>query len=122
MNDKLLEENINLVVKKLLETAETLGEAGTREIPLFFEELLALPVAWLAFSLSLAITLSIVAYALSTKIENEGAYRPGASALCVVCLVLSFFSWVATGINATEAIKATVAPRVYILDYLQGSL
>lgn len=118
--------------KQLVEWAKTAAEKGgawlEQELPQFAAEI----VAWhfwssmflIAFFVTLGlVVMAIAAVGLRWSLKHESSNDPTVGcACCIALLVAPIVTSVSVGINGYEAVKAAVAPRVVILEYVRGAV
>lgn len=118
-----IENNINEALGWLQKTGGQIQDLATEQAPLYCREVVAWEFWSSTFWASLAVVMLIAAAILlnwGRRVFIKDPWCDDSFVPIVGGMTLAVVSLIMIGVNAPNAIKATVAPRMVIVEHLRG--
>lgn len=122
--NKELEQCLTQFINKALDVANKGIDTAGEQIPLILQEIIYWKVGISAFSIVSIVLIYIAMLFMMRKLYKYGCHKKNdyVDASIGIAIVSSVFSLFGFFIFAPDLIKALVAPRLVILEYLKGLL
>lgn len=116
-----MQERLNAILDYLTDAVKSGAEVASREIPLLAEEIAIYGAVkgWVLVAISL-----LAMFGAVYSVRRVASFKDdGIQFLCVIgCIVLAIGGLICFCVNIDDAIKATFAPRLFILEYVVDAL
>lgn len=120
---KEIEGNVNLILEKLIAATESMGDVAAQELPLLLTEIINYQIVGGSITI---ILFSLILYFTIKWIFSESVKKGFDSDTTPIYLIGTFCGgFISVGLfleiicKFQHTIKAIVAPRLYLLDYLK---